>query len=84
MWIRLIPEMVQRSRRDELHLLHQAHPTLLSITAAIGTSFITINMLKLFTTTDLMVLVGSVVAEQSTDRASRAVHAVMDSEVHTT
>jgi hypothetical protein len=41
-------------------------------------------MLKLFTTTDLMVLVGSVVAEQSTNRASRAVHAVMGSEVSTT
>ena len=53
-------------------------------TAAIGASLITINMLKLFTTTEMMFLAGSVVAEQLTDKASRTVDAMMGSKAHTT
>ena len=56
-----------------------------SVTAAvIGISLSLTVTLKLSNTTELIVLVSSVVAKQLTDKASRAVDAVMGSEVHTT
>jgi hypothetical protein len=52
--------------------------------AVVGVSLSLTVPLKLSNTTEMIVLVGSVVAKQLTDKASRTVDAVMGSEVHTT